>query len=278
LKLIPERGVKRQSRRQGAPEQPVDQAANPEPHGATRGNLARTVANFGARHGGPFTRPATAVVMTMKPTRPTKPKRSTIPCYSPDGTSLGYRTLAAAQRLVAEGFVRPAYGRKGHLRAIWLLRDDGSNPIHSRAHNGTRYSYIETLENGRCWQLRRLVRRDATAPDGLPVSPRDPFLQVIQECMAPSRDTLPTDALANAKIAAAKSASTASPRPSQEGQREAVRTRPATAKPAGTEAAGQGQASHDRGSQGSRLMTATRTSATATPPLPSAVSVTCNVE
>jgi hypothetical protein len=50
--------------------------------------------------------------------------RLTIPCYTADGTCLGHRTLAAAQRLVAGGYVRPAYGRKGHLRAIWqrLLR------------------------------------------------------------------------------------------------------------------------------------------------------------
>src|ERR1035441_6422465 len=72
----------------------------------------------------------------MKPTNPTRPTRSTIPCYAADGTPLGYRPLDAAQRLVAGGYVRPAYGRKGHLRAIWLLRDDGTSPVQPRAHNG----------------------------------------------------------------------------------------------------------------------------------------------
>ena len=123
--------------------------------------------------------------MTMKPTRPA---RSMIPCYAPDGTSLGFRTLDAVQHMVAGGHVRAAYGRKGHLRAIWLLRDDGTSPVQSRAQNGTRYSYIKALENGRCWQLRRLDRRDATAPDGSPVPGRDPFLQVVRECMSPPPD------------------------------------------------------------------------------------------
>jgi len=121
----------------------------------------------------------------MKSTRPT---RSTIPCYATDGMSLGYRTLDAAQRLVADGSVRPAYGRKGHLRAIWLLRDDGASPVQGRAHNGTRYSYVESLATGRCWQLRRLDRHDATTADGSPVTARDPFLQVVRDCLTTSRD------------------------------------------------------------------------------------------
>jgi hypothetical protein len=118
-----------------------------------------------------------------------------IPVYSPDGTSLGFRPLDAAERLVADGHVRPAYGRKGHLRAVWLLRDDGSSPVQSHARMGTRYSFIETLDNGRCWQLRRLGRRDTTTADGPPVSGRDPFLQVIRECMASSPDAAATATL-----------------------------------------------------------------------------------
>lgn len=115
-----------------------------------------------------------------------------IPVYTPDGTSLGRRTLDAAERLVAAGHVRPAYGRKGHLKAIWLLQEDGGNPVQPHAHTGTRYSFIETLDNGRCWQLRRLNRRVSTAGDGSPVSARDPFLRVIRDCMASSPDALAT--------------------------------------------------------------------------------------
>jgi hypothetical protein len=139
----------------------------------------------------------------MKPTRPSKPTRSTIPCYSPDGTSLGHRTLAAAQRLVAGGYVHPVYGRKRHLRAIWLLRDDGSNPIPSRAHNGTRYSFIESLDNGRCWQLRRLDRHDTTSPDGSPVAGRHPFLQVVRDCLSSPPDALAANTLATGTLATA---------------------------------------------------------------------------
>jgi hypothetical protein len=128
--------------------------------------------------------------------KPTQPTRSTIPCYAPDGASLGYRTLDAAQRLVAGGYVRPAYGRKGHLRAIWLLRDDGSSPVQADAHHGTRYSYIESLATGRCWQLRRLDRRDSTTPGGSHVTARDAFLQVILECMTTSPEAQVSDSLA----------------------------------------------------------------------------------
>jgi hypothetical protein len=131
--------------------------------------------------------------------------RRMIPIYSPDGTSLGFRTLDAALRLVAGGYVRPAYGRKGHIKAIWLLKEDGGSPVQSRARTGTRYSYIEALDNGRCWQLRRLDRcistAGGTASDSAnntaaPVSPRDPFLQVIRECMSPSPDAQRTTTLA----------------------------------------------------------------------------------
>src|ERR1035441_1882198 len=130
------------------------------------------------------------------PTNPTSPPCPAIPCYAADGTSLGYRTLSAAQRLVADGYVRPAYGRKANLRAIWLLRDDGSSPVQARAHNGTRYSYIESLATGRCWQLRRLGRRDTTTADGSPVTGRDAFLQVVRDCLSPSSDALAAGALA----------------------------------------------------------------------------------
>lgn len=137
----------------------------------------------------------------MKPTQPTQPKRSTIPCYAADGTSLGHRTLDAAQRLVAGGHVRPAYGRKGHLRAIWLLKEDGGNPVQSHARTGTRYSYIETLDKGRCWQLRRLGRRDTATTDGVAANTRAPFLQVIRGCMSPLPDALATATMPIAKAA-----------------------------------------------------------------------------
>jgi hypothetical protein len=139
----------------------------------------------------------------MTAMKPTSHPRPTIPCYAADGTSLGPRTLDAAQRLVSGGYVRPAYGRKGHLRAIWLLRDDGSNPVQSRAHNGTRYSYIESLATGRCWQLRRLDRRDDGSVDGSTDTARDPFLRVVRDCMTASPDSLADASRPTAKLASA---------------------------------------------------------------------------
>ena len=105
-----------------------------------------------------------------------------IPYYAPDGTSLGVRSLAFAQRLVEGGFVKPSYGRKGHLKAIWLLQQGGGNPVETHPRSGTRYSFIETLEHGRCYTLRRLDQRD---DDGVPVSMRAAFLQVVADCTRP---------------------------------------------------------------------------------------------
>jgi hypothetical protein len=103
-----------------------------------------------------------------------------IPFYAPDGAALGFRTIEAAQCLISCGFVKPSYGRKGHLRAIWLQQENGDSPVKANPPSGTRYSYMETLEHGRCWTLRRLDRRD---DDGVLVSTRDAFFTVIADCM-----------------------------------------------------------------------------------------------
>ncbi len=109
------------------------------------------------------------------------PNREQIPLYASDGTSLGFRSIEAAERLIAAGSVKPAYGRKGHLKAIWLLKEDGGNPVETHARNGTRYSFLESLGEGRrCWQLRRV---DGLDDDGMPVTTRGVFLQVIKDCL-----------------------------------------------------------------------------------------------
>jgi hypothetical protein len=105
-----------------------------------------------------------------------------IPYYAPDGTSLGFRSAEAAKRLIKNGFVKPSYGRKGHVKAIWALRADGSDPVETHAKAGTRYSFVESLEHGRCWKLRRLDRRD---DDGVLVSTRGVFQQVVADCLVP---------------------------------------------------------------------------------------------
>ena len=52
-----------------------------------------------------------------------------IPFYAADGRSLGFRTLEAAERLVAGGYVKASYGRKKNLRAIWARQQDGGSPV-----------------------------------------------------------------------------------------------------------------------------------------------------
>jgi hypothetical protein len=103
-----------------------------------------------------------------------------IPYYAPDGTSLGSRTPEAAKRLIEGGYVKPSWGRKGHLRAIWLQSPDGSNPIQTRTPPGAKYSFVEKLEHGHCWKLRKLDGRDE---EGVPFSARNVFLQVVADCM-----------------------------------------------------------------------------------------------
>jgi hypothetical protein len=108
-------------------------------------------------------------------------KNQQIPLYAADGTSLGFRSMKAARQLIAGGYVKPSYGRKGHLKAIWRCQEDGGNPVQPSVRAGTKYSFIENLEHGRCWKLRRLDGRDE---DGVPVSSRGIFLQVVLDCMA----------------------------------------------------------------------------------------------
>lgn len=104
-----------------------------------------------------------------------------IPFYASDGRSLGFRTLEAAERLVAGGYVKASYGRKKNLRAIWLLQQDGGNPVETHPRVGTRYSFREALDCGlHCWKLRRVDGRD---DDGMPVNTRGVFLQVLKDCL-----------------------------------------------------------------------------------------------
>ena len=94
---------------------------------------------------------------------------------------MGFRTLEAAKRLIAGGYVKPAYGRKGHLKAVWLLQRDGGNPGETHPQAGTRYSFREALDSGlHCWKLRRVDGRD---DEGMTVNTRGVFLQVVTDCV-----------------------------------------------------------------------------------------------
>lgn len=104
------------------------------------------------------------------------------PLYSADGRSLGFRSRQAVQRLLAGGFVTASYGRKGHLRAIYLRKTDGSSPVETSPKSGTKYSFEQALPNGRrCWTLKKL---DLTDEDGVPVDTEPIYRRVLIDCLA----------------------------------------------------------------------------------------------
>lgn len=99
-----------------------------------------------------------------------------IPLYASDGRSLGFRSMESARRLIANGFVEPVYGRKGHLRAIHSKQPDGASAVTAQVQTGTRYSFREHLESGRtAWKLKRLGTGDELRPI---------FLAVVTDCLA----------------------------------------------------------------------------------------------
>ena len=103
-----------------------------------------------------------------------------VPCYAADGTSLGFRPIEAARKLISTGYVKAVYGRKGHLRAIFMPHEDGTNPIPPSIPGGARYSFIQNLESARCWTLRRMDERDE---NGVALDMRDDFLRVVTDCL-----------------------------------------------------------------------------------------------
>jgi hypothetical protein len=108
-------------------------------------------------------------------------KNKQIPLYAADGRCLGWRSLEAAQKMVAAGFWKPSYGRKGHLKAVWLGQEDGSTPVETSARAGTRYSFLQKLDSGnRCWKHREVNGCD---DDGQPVTTRGVFMQVVADCL-----------------------------------------------------------------------------------------------
>ena len=98
-----------------------------------------------------------------------------IPYYATDGTSLGFRSEEAAQRLVAGGFVQASYGRKGHLKAIHTKQPDGASAVTTQVRAGSRYSFRERSDSGTvAWRLKRLGKGSELRPI---------FLAVVSDCM-----------------------------------------------------------------------------------------------
>ena len=99
-----------------------------------------------------------------------------IPFYAADGTPMGYRSPESARRLLDLDLVSPAYGRKGHLKAIFAKRRDGSSSVEQTVRGGAHYSYRERLQSGSLtWKLKRLGKGDELRPL---------FLAVVADCTA----------------------------------------------------------------------------------------------
>ncbi len=106
-------------------------------------------------------------------------RKHSVALYAADGASLGFRTLAAAQQLIANGLVDPVYGRKGHLKAVFSKKDDGPpTVIEGGAPRGTCYSFQTRIESGPLvWKLKRLGKKDELRPL---------FRQVVADCLVNS--------------------------------------------------------------------------------------------
>jgi hypothetical protein len=98
-----------------------------------------------------------------------------IPLYAADGTPWGFRSTEAAHRLIANELVNPVYGRKGHLKAIFSKKPDGSSAVESKVPVGTCYSFQTRTESGPLvWKLKSLGKRDELRPL---------FRQVVADCL-----------------------------------------------------------------------------------------------
>ena len=99
-----------------------------------------------------------------------------IPLYAADGTPWGFRSLEAARRLIANGIVSPVYGRKGHLKAIFSTKADGSSAVERTGPRGSKYSFQHRLECGRlAWKLKKLGKGEELRPL---------FQQVVTDCLS----------------------------------------------------------------------------------------------
>ena len=101
-----------------------------------------------------------------------------IPYYDAEGKPRGFRTLEAARRLLANEVVTASYGRKGHLKAIFLRKTDGGNAVQAEITPGTKYSFRQHLDSGHiAWSMRRLGKGNELRPI---------FLAVLTDCLVKS--------------------------------------------------------------------------------------------
>ena len=109
---------------------------------------------------------------------------ASIPVYRSDGTIYAAISESRLGEWEAEGRIaRLVRDRHGNLkRAILFASPHDPTPPHPGTYQGTRYSYLEKLENAPpCWRLKRL---DLIDEDGVAIDAPSAFLQVVRDCGA----------------------------------------------------------------------------------------------
>lgn len=111
-----------------------------------------------------------------------KTMNAAIPVYEADGSLYACVSEQRLAILQSAGLVaRVVRHRKGHInRVILFLRTGEATPISASSVIGTRYSFKESLEHGRAWELKHLDGRDGK--NYAPQETRAPFLQVVVDC------------------------------------------------------------------------------------------------
>lgn len=111
---------------------------------------------------------------------------ASIPVYQADGSLYACVSEQRLARLQSAGLVaRVVRHRKGHInRVILFLRPGEPKPMSASSVMGTMYSFKESLEHGRTWELKHLGgNRDGKTY--APPEARVAFLQVVAECTIP---------------------------------------------------------------------------------------------
>ena len=109
-----------------------------------------------------------------------------IPVYHADGSLFAWASEQRFARLQSAGLVaRVVRQRKGHItRATLFTRPGEPKPLSARSVMGTTYSFKESLEHGRAWELKHLDGTRGGRTYAPPEMQPD-FLRVLADCLVP---------------------------------------------------------------------------------------------
>ena len=118
--------------------------------------------------------------------RVSKMMNCSIPVYNADGSLYSCVSEQRLTRLQSAGLVsRVVRHRKGCInRAILFMRPGEPKPLSARSVMGTTYSFKESLEHGRAWELKHLDGTRGGRTYAPPEMQPD-FLRVFADCLVP---------------------------------------------------------------------------------------------